>query len=248
MRVLPLVPNEAPTPSEQAAAQEACQQRLASLDVRKASCYAADEDRLRGAIESGFETLENFNEAASLALLDSAHLEFARSASRRPSRRREYSRAGAPVAAATSTTDDIDDPSFRTMAIETVGHLPSAIVDSNTFQGVQELFGAIEGTSVDALDIDDDELATHAGNMLDEAAQIAGEGAGVVHIMVEDAVRDGPVIDFSRRASDLLTKTERATGASQLLREADREARVLTRVTHSQITATQWPSPLPQRS
>jgi len=52
--------------------RERLAKRFVDLDVGAANCYEADRDRLLGAIESGFDSLDEFNAACSSALLAAA--------------------------------------------------------------------------------------------------------------------------------------------------------------------------------
>jgi len=47
-------------------------ENLNNFKVTEADCYAADKDHLLGAIETGFDSLEDFNQACSSALVQSA--------------------------------------------------------------------------------------------------------------------------------------------------------------------------------
>lgn len=72
LQVSPLVGHESPTLAQLNEARHAMHRRLAALDAGNAKCFAADTDRLLGAIEGGFGSLEMFNRTASEWLLRSA--------------------------------------------------------------------------------------------------------------------------------------------------------------------------------
>jgi len=68
IRILPLTAEDA-NEEEITAAEQDVRLWFEKFDIRKAQCYAADRDRLLGAIETGFDTLDEFNVACSGAMV-----------------------------------------------------------------------------------------------------------------------------------------------------------------------------------
>ena len=68
LRVVPLTPVADPTEPDLALAHMLTKRSCKRLDVKTADCYAADKDRLLGAIESGFASIDQFNTVCQTAL------------------------------------------------------------------------------------------------------------------------------------------------------------------------------------
>ena len=59
--VLPLVPDANPTDEQVAVATDEVRQLFGAFDASTAQCYASDRDPLLGAIETGFESVDQFS-------------------------------------------------------------------------------------------------------------------------------------------------------------------------------------------
>ena len=75
IKVLPLVVGSTsltpPDDEQLGAAMDAARTAFLTFDVRRAQCYAADQNHLLAAVESGFESLDEFNRVCSHAMVSS---------------------------------------------------------------------------------------------------------------------------------------------------------------------------------